>query len=1091
MPRRWPRLPVRVRSRIWQQLTAIVLACALPLTIATAMLAVENNRRIEFTRTELRGLAYLTPLTGLLADVSLHRTLYRQVQAGERTLADRELLDARIDAGFAELVRVDASLGGYLETAGANPNVTFLMAKWRTWRSVAADAQASEAVHGALMAGLRSLITYIGSTSHLVLDPELPTYYLADSLLAQVPDLIDRVPELGVDIETKAAAGPLTVSDRIAVRSVLPVLTLRTAELRTNLETAFRDLGQATTGQIHDAMAPLLDSTDRRISYLISETTSLLSPTAPTGLDRVGYQQAVDESRTALVELSQTLLQQERRLLDARQARDGRKRAVGAFAILAAVVVTVLLTGWLSRRITRGVGTVAGAASALAAGDLTGRVTVRTRDEIGAMGTAFNAMADRLAELAEQQEQARHTLRAERDFVDAVVDAAGSLVVVLDPAGRIVRVNRACEVTTGYPFAELSGRHFRVAFQGVPDLSAKAPEDFPVMFEETLVARDGGRRYVAWSSAALLDAEGRISHVIVTGLDITPRRAVETELREAQERFRQAFDNAAIGMCLVGRDMRFIQVNPALCAMLGYPEEQLLRLTVPDVTHPDQVDASMDALRDLSGGGTASVHLEKQYLRSDGQPLWARVSVSAVHDESGAVSYFVTQIQDDTQRRAAEELLVHRAMHDPLTGLPNRVLLTDRLALELERSRRHLSLTAVLFVDLDGFKTINDNLGHDVGDQVLVEVSQRLRSNIRPSDTAARLGGDEFVILCPDMQSEENVRSVSARLARALAAPIVLDRMEAAVTASIGVALDVGAQETAEDLIRDADAAMYNAKSRGKNRFDVFDASLRQAADNRVAVESMLRRGLREDLFRLHFQPVIDLRTGTMIGVESLLRLDDPDDGLLAPGRFIQVAEETGLIVPIGGWVLGQACRDLVGWRSTGAASPTLHVAVNLSARQVARPDLTETIRRTLDETGLEPPALVLELTESMLMHADRLTLGQLQELRELGMRVGIDDFGTGYSSLSYLKRLPVDFIKVDRSFIAGLVEDRSDREIVTAVIRLGQALGLTVIAEGVEDAAQLTVLRQLGCDQAQGYFLGRPQPGPPAYRQPVAWASS
>jgi diguanylate cyclase (GGDEF)-like protein/PAS domain S-box-containing protein len=633
----------------------------------------------------------------------------------------------------------------------------------------------------------------------------------------------------------------------------------------------------------------------------------------------------------------------------------------------------------------------------------------------------------------------------------------------------------------GKPFGEV----FRSPDRPVPE--AVAPGDFPVSFEQTLVARDGGRRHIAWSSAPLLDGEGGITHVIVTGLDITARRAVETELREAQERFRQAFDNAPIGMCVVSVDMRFLQVNRALCEMLGYPEAELLQRTVADVTHPDQLADSLDRARHMTGGDAQNFQFEKRYVRSDGQLLWAMVSASAVHDEAGGVSYFVTQIEDNTQRRAAEELLVHRAMHDPLTGLPNRILLMDRLSQELERSHRRMTLTAVVFVDMDGFKTINDSLGHDVGDQVLIEVSRRLADNVRPSDTVARLGGDEFVILCPDMRTEENIRVVSARLARALAAPIVLDRMEAAVTASIGVSVDIGGQQTAEDLVRDADAAMYSAKAHGKNRFDIFDSSLRQVADDRVAVESLLRRGLREERFRLHFQPIIDLRTGGLVAVESLLRLDDPDQGLLAPGRFIHVAEETGLIVPIGAWVLHEACRELVKWRRTEAATPSLHVAVNLSARQVARPDLAETVRRTLAEAGLEPTALVLELTESMLMDADKVTLAQLEELRGLGIQVGIDDFGTGYSSLAYLKRLPVDFIKVDRSFVSGLVDDPSDRAIVTAVVRLGRALGLTVVAEGVEDAAQLAVLRELRCDHAQGYLLGRPQPGPPQY-DPAVW---
>jgi diguanylate cyclase (GGDEF)-like protein len=389
-------------------------------------------------------------------------------------------------------------------------------------------------------------------------------------------------------------------------------------------------------------------------------------------------------------------------------------------------------------------------------------------------------------------------------------------------------------------------------------------------------------------------------------------------------------------------------------------------------------------------------------------------------------------------------------------------------------------MTAVLFVDLDGFKMINDGLGHEIGDQVLVEVSRRLTYCVRAADTVARLGGDEFVILCPDVESEQNVRTITERLASTLAIPIVLPEMEAAVTASIGVAMCVGAQQSAEDLVRDADAAMFSAKAHGKNGFDVFDRSLRERADDRVVVESMLRRGLRDDRFRLYFQPILDLRTDQMIGVESLIRLDDPERGLLAPGSFIGVAEEVGLIVPIGGWVLRHACRELAEWRRTGAVAPALHTAVNLSVRQVTRADLGETVRRALAEAELEPQALVLELTESMLMDVDKAMLGQLEDLRDMGVRLGIDDFGTGYSSLTYLKRLPVSFIKIDRSFVSGLATDSSDREIVTAVIRLGQALGLTTIAEGVEDVDQWAALKELGCDQAQGYLFGRPLPGPP-----------
>ncbi|GAB3882372.1 hypothetical protein GCM10029964_040020 [Kibdelosporangium lantanae] len=436
----------------------------------------------------------------------------------------------------------------------------------------------------------------------------------------------------------------------------------------------------------------------------------------------------------------------------------------------------------------------------------------------------------------------------------------------------------------------------------------------------------------------------------------------------------------------------------------------------------------------------------------------------------GRALYFVTQIEDVTERRAAEARLVHQALHDSLTGLPNRALLMDRLRQVLARSARYPTLTAVVFIDLDGFKDINDSLGHDIGDQVLREIGGRIEHHVRPSDTVARLGGDEFVVLCTDLRVEQNIVEICERLTEALAKPAIVGGFEVEVTASIGIALsDGGSSVTPEEMLRNADAAMYGAKTQGKNRWEIYDESRRARAVDRVAISSSLRQALRDERFVLHFQPVVELETGLPVAVESLVRLDDPGRGLLPPSAFIQVAEESGLIVPIGTYVLEQACLQLAEWRATGAVTPDLRAAVNLSARQATQPDLARTVERALAQANLEPTALALELTETVLMEAEPSTLRQLEEIREMGVGLGIDDFGTGYSSLSYLKRLPFSIIKVDRSFVAGLVTDPSDREIVTAVIRLGQALGLTTIAEGVEDVAQFTLLRELGCDQAQG----------------------
>jgi diguanylate cyclase (GGDEF)-like protein/PAS domain S-box-containing protein len=617
------------------------------------------------------------------------------------------------------------------------------------------------------------------------------------------------------------------------------------------------------------------------------------------------------------------------------------------------------------------------------------------------------------------------------------------------------------------------------------NLTAKT---FPHTFENDWITRDGDRRHIAWSNTAILDERGDVTHVILTGIDMTERREAEAGRREAEARFRQAFVNASIGMCLVDLTGRFLQVNPALCAMLDYTEADLVGATVMRVTHPDDVEKSVAAIEACRSGQISTHADEKRYVRSDGAVVWARLATSIVRGDAGEALYLVSTIEDVTARRAAVEALTHQALHDSLTGLPNRALLLDRLRLSQARLARTPSVNAVLFIDLDGFKSINDGLGHDVGDQVLVKIAARLRQAVRPSDTVARLGGDEFVVLCEGLNDPQSADEISTRLERAVSKPLNIAQDDIAVTASIGIALVESAEATPDEMIRDADMAMYSAKSRGKNRTEYFDVTLRSRTDDRLRIEGALRQALRDDEFRLHFQPIVELSTGNVVSVEALVRLQDAEGELLPPDNFINVAEDSGLIVPIGNWVLRESCRELSHWLSVGAVSGAVHTSVNLSVRQATRPDLVHMVTRALADAHLHPTSLALELTESVLMEVDSTTLRSLEELRELGVQLGIDDFGTGYSSLTYLKRLPVSFVKVDRSFVAGVVDDKSDREIVTAVVRLGQALGLTTIAEGVENAEQLDALREIGCDQAQGYYLGRPVPEAPVTSMSSDW---
>jgi len=421
------------------------------------------------------------------------------------------------------------------------------------------------------------------------------------------------------------------------------------------------------------------------------------------------------------------------------------------------------------------------------------------------------------------------------------------------------------------------------------------------------------------------------------------------------------------------------------------------------------------------------------------------------------------------------EQLTRQAFRDPLTNLPNRALFMDRLTHGLTRAQRRHEHLAVLFLDLDRFKVVNDTLGHAVGDQLLVEVSRRLTSALRPGDTVARLGGDEFGILLEDVADAETAEAVALRVEESLGTPYRFEGREVFVTASIGIALSSAKLGLPEEILRDADLAMYHAKAKGKARHEVFDGSMSAPALDRMDLEMDLRSAISRHEFRLHYQPILRLDTGKITEVEALIRWQHEKRGLLQPDEFIGLTEETGLIVPIGQWVLSEACKQARLWQVEYPTTPPLVMSVNLSAKQFQNPKLVEEITQALDESGLAASCLKLEITESTVMQDAPVTLTKLNELKELGVRLAIDDFGTGYSSLGYLKRFPVDTLKIDRSFVKGLSPDGGDNAIVRAVVTVAKSLNMDVTAEGVETEGQLAELKALGCDRGQGFLFARP----------------
>ena len=459
----------------------------------------------------------------------------------------------------------------------------------------------------------------------------------------------------------------------------------------------------------------------------------------------------------------------------------------------------------------------------------------------------------------------------------------------------------------------------------------------------------------------------------------------------------------------------------------------------------------------------------------DGGIRWLAVQGRVEVDATGEATRLIGTTQDVTDRKRAEAELAHQALHDQLTGLPNRALLLDRLEQALHQAGRVHRLVAVLFLDLDRFKLVNDSRGHAVGDELLVAVAARLRGILRPLDSVARFGGDEFVMVCHDVAAVDDVLNVAARVTEALGSPIPLNGESMFLSVSIGIAVSDGAA-TAAELLRDADSAMYRAKDRGRARYEFFDETMRTEAATRLEIQSALHWAVARDEMRVFYQPLIDLRSDTTVGTEALVRWDHPTRGIVMPGEFVPLAEDATLIVPIGVSVLNQAARQCARWQQDLGESG-FSVAVNLSVHHLRHPSLLDQVRATLATTGLDPASLCLELTESVLLEDVDRHIRTLLELRSIGVRLAIDDFGTGFSSLTYLKRFPIDVVKIDRSFVAGLRTNSSDTAIVRSVVELAHALGLKVVAEGVEDAVQLAALRAFGCDFAQGFLFSPPRP--------------
>ncbi|WP_408658598.1 bifunctional diguanylate cyclase/phosphodiesterase [Jatrophihabitans sp.] len=709
-----------------------------------------------------------------------------------------------------------------------------------------------------------------------------------------------------------------------------------------------------------------------------------------------------------------------------------------------------------------------------------------------------NGVPARMSGTAHDVTEARRSARelaTARDLYRGVLAAASGMSIIgTDPLGQITVFNTGAQKMLGYTEEEMLGNspivlhdpieiELRAVELGVEAdfrlFTRGADSDAPETRQWTYLTKTGSRLQVELTVTAMTAPDGSHSGYIGVASDVTSQRQAELALRESEQRFRLAFDAASVGMCMVSLDPastgKLMRANQAMCNFTGYTEQELLTLDVVSLSIPEDSEATRAALAAMCRGDITQVRRETLYRHADGSHLWGLLSSSTVTPADGSSPYAISLVEDITARKRAEAALTHQALHDGLTGLANRSLLLDRLEHALESQARSSGRVGVAYLDLDGFKQVNDGAGHAAGDELLVLVAGRLRGSVRPGDTVGRLGGDEFAIICTELGDNKDLSAVADRVLKALRQPFLLPSGTFTISASIGLAI-AEERTTGEQLLAAADTAMYTAKRAGRDRVTVTDPQQQARADRSNRLRPQLETALSADELVMYGQPVVDLGTGRVVAVETLLRWNHPRRGVLGPGEFLDVAETSALMIPIGRRALQESCRMAASWADhLGGAAPDVHV--NISGRQLETGSLTEDVLTALAEHGVPADRLVLELTEThMPLIADSLRK-DLSRLRDLGIRIAIDDLGTGYSSLTRITELPVDMLKIDLRFIAGLGTDSGCTAVVAAILEIGKTLGLAVVAEGVETAAQARLLAQYGCQTAQGYLYSRARP--------------
>ena len=1060
-----PAIALMNRLGYTKKFTLLGLVSVVAFAVVVYSLYASLDEDIRASQQELEGIALATPISRTVQLFQQHRGLSAAVLGGNKNMRGRLAAKEKESAeSFNVLERkLPPNLASSEDWRSIKTNWKRLLEKGLRW-----TVEENFVAHTRLIDQLLIFKVVVSGEYVLLLDPQADTYYLIDVAVNRLPMALEHLGQLrayGIDV---LARKRITEPQKVAMKTLVDEFNDEIKFLKVDFDQVTRH-NPALQNALSTASGSIAGSAQHIADLVESDIFTGRFATSPEDF-YMKTSAAIDNGYT---QMHESLLPMIGNLIKARIARlENALRTSVGIALLLLLVVTYCAIG-IYYAIIGSIQSLDRSARAFAGGDMRERINLGTRDELSQAGDSFNKMADGFSALLAVHKEDEARLRA---TIETALDA----VVQMDAEGITIGWNNQAEKIFGWAKEEMIGRalhetiippQYREAhMQGLKRFLASGEgQVLKSRIEMTGLHRDGHEFPVELSITPVKTAGKYEFNGFIR--DISERKQAEAALLEKESQYRIAIETSVDGFWMNDTRGRLIRVNDAYMRLSGYSRDELLNMSVPDLEAQERREETAAHMEKVMQDGYDK--FESKHKKKDGS-IWP-VQISVTYTPAAGGRFF-TFISDLTGRKQAEEKMLYLAHYDALTGLPNRILFHDRLDQEIRKAHRASLKVALLFIDLDRFKEVNDTLGHSMGDILLVEAARRIGDCVRDTDTVARLGGDEFIIILSELDDASSIQRVAENILHRLSEPFHLGYEIAHVSASIGITLYPDDATGIEDLLKDADQAMYVAKNAGRNRLSYFTPALQQAAQTRLRLLNDLRGALAGDQFMVYYQPIMEQATGRIHKAEALIRWQHPVRGMVSPAEFIPLAEESGLIIEIGEWVFKEAARQVKRWKELHDTG--FQISVNVSPVQFHNADsLYQTWRAYLQELGLSGQSFAIEITEGLLLDAESSVMDKLLEFRDAGMQVSIDDFGTGYSSLSYLKRFDIDYLKIDQSFVRDLATDPDDMALSEAIIVMAHKLGLKVIAEGVETEAQRKLLAAAGCDYAQGYLFSRPVP--------------